>query len=261
MEGFNADRYERYLVLSLAALATTNDPEDNDTMIRGLTGTYTVSRDSGEIVRAFRPSDLPPAPPIDGTGDRQRHLERATLALGRLDGVSTLLPDTMLFLYTYVRREAVLSSQIEGTQSSLSDLLLFELDEAPGVPLDDVVEVSNYVAALEHGLARLRDGFPLSNRLIREMHGLAAGPRPRRATRSPASSGARRTGSAEPGPGTPSSCRRRRTGVETAWAALELFLHDAGSRRAGARPGRARRTSSSRRSTRSSTATAASAGS
>jgi len=71
-----------------------------------------------------------------------------------------------------VRKEAVLSSQIEGTQSSLSDLLLFELDEAPGVPLDDVVEVSNYVAALEHGLARLREGFPLSNRLIREIHGV-----------------------------------------------------------------------------------------
>jgi Fic family protein len=99
-------------------------------------------------------------------------LEAAVLALGRLDGVSTLLPDKSLFLYTYVRKEAVLSSQIEGTQSSLSDLLLFELDEAPGVPLDDVVEVSNYVAALDHGLARLRDGFPLSTRLIREIHGV-----------------------------------------------------------------------------------------
>jgi Fic family protein len=77
-----------------------------------------------------------------------------------------------LFLYTYVRKEAVLSSQIEGTQSSLSDLLLFELEEAPGVPLDDVTEVSNYVAALEHGLRRLRDDLPLSNRLIREVHGV-----------------------------------------------------------------------------------------
>ena len=83
-----------------------------------------------------------------------------------------LLPDKSLFLYSYVRKEAVLSSQIEGTQSSLSDLLLFELDEAPGVPLDDVVEVSNYVAALDHGLVRLRSGFPLSNRLIREIHGV-----------------------------------------------------------------------------------------
>jgi Fic family protein len=92
------------------------------------------------------------------------------LALGRLDALSALLPDASLFLYSYVRKEAVLSSQIEGTQSSLSDLLLFELDEAPGVPFDDVVEVSNYVAALEHGLRRLREGFPLSNRLVREIH-------------------------------------------------------------------------------------------
>ncbi len=66
----------------------------------------------------------------------------------------------------------MLSSQIEGAQSSLSDLLLFELEETPGVPLDDVVEVSNHVAALDHGLARLRGGFPLSNRLIREIHGV-----------------------------------------------------------------------------------------
>ncbi len=86
--------------------------------------------------------------------------------------MSTLLPDTRLFLYLYVRKEAVLSSQIEGTQSSLSDLLLFEANEAPGVPLDDVVEVSSYVAAMEHGISRIREGFPLSNRLVREIHGI-----------------------------------------------------------------------------------------
>jgi Fic family protein len=97
-------------------------------------------------------------------------LDQALLALGRLDSVPTLLPDAHLFLYTYVRKEAVLSSQIEGTQSSLSDLLLFEMGETPGVPIDDVMEVSNYVAALEHGLKRVRNGFPISNRLIREVH-------------------------------------------------------------------------------------------
>jgi Fic family protein len=97
-------------------------------------------------------------------------MERAMLALGRLDGVFVLLPDTDLFLYSYVRKEAVLSSQIEGTQSSLSDLLLFEMEQAPGALLDDVVEVSGYVSALDHGLARLRGGFPLSSRLIREVH-------------------------------------------------------------------------------------------
>ena len=124
----------------------------------------------GETVRAFVPAPLPPDPPLEFSGARQRLLERALLACGRLDGVTALLPDPELFLYAYVRREAVLSSQIEGTESSLSDLLLFELDEAPGVPFDDVVEVSNYVAALEHGMARLRGGFPLSNRLLREVH-------------------------------------------------------------------------------------------
>lgn len=90
--------------------------------------------------------------------------------LGRLDSVSALLPDTSLFLSMYVRKEAVLSSMIEGTQSSLSDLLLFELDQEPGVPLDDVQEVSNYVAALDHGLRLLEEGLPLSLRLFREIH-------------------------------------------------------------------------------------------
>ena len=90
--------------------------------------------------------------------------------MGRLDSVSILLPETDLFLYSYVRKEAVLSSQIEGTQSSLSDLLLFELEHLPGVPQGDVQEVSNYVAALGHGLRRLAKGFPISLRLLREMH-------------------------------------------------------------------------------------------
>ena len=139
-------------------------------MRRGETGHWEVTTVGGERVRAFVPAPLPPEPPLVFEGDLQRALEAATLAVGRLDGVSLLLPDKALFLYAYVRKEAVLSSQIEGTQSSLSDLLLFELDEAPGAPLDDVVEVSNYVAALDHGLARLREGFPLSNRLIREIH-------------------------------------------------------------------------------------------
>ena len=139
-------------------------------MERGRTGRFDITRVGGEEVRAFVPNPLPPEPPLELSGGRQRLLERAILALGRLDSITTLLPDPQLFLYAYVRREAVLSSQIEGTQSSLSDLLLFELEGAPGVPFDDVVEVSNYVAALEHGMGRLRGGFPLSNRLIREMH-------------------------------------------------------------------------------------------
>ena len=121
------------------------------------------------MVRAFVPPPLPPAPPLR-LGELQLLLEQANQALGRLDGLASVLPDLSLFIYAYVRKEAVLSSQIEGTQSSLSDLLLFESDEAPGAPIEDVQEVSNYVAALHHGLERLRGGFPLSLRLIREIH-------------------------------------------------------------------------------------------
>lgn len=99
-------------------------------------------------------------------------MERANQALGRLDGIATVLPDRQLFTYMYVRKEALLSSQIEGTQSSLSDLLLYEAEEAPGAPIDDVEEVSSYVAALEHGLARITEGFPISLRLMREIHGM-----------------------------------------------------------------------------------------
>ena len=131
-------------------------------MQRGETGRYEVTVAGGEQVRAFAPNPLPPVPDVVLDRPLQQSLESASLALGRLDGVSTLLPDKEIFLYIYARKEAVLSSQIEGTQSSLSDLLLFELDEAPGVPFDDVVEVSSYVGALEHGL----------NRLIREIHGV-----------------------------------------------------------------------------------------
>jgi len=139
-------------------------------MKRGLTGEYITSTVGGESVKAFVPFPLSSESFLDFSDKRRRLLERATLALGRLDSIVIILPDPSLFLYSYVRREAVLSSQIEGTQSSLSDLLLFELEEAPGVPLDDVVEVSNYVAALEHGMQRLKEGFPLCNRLLREVH-------------------------------------------------------------------------------------------
>ncbi|MBF0156367.1 MAG: Fic family protein [Magnetococcales bacterium] len=139
-------------------------------MKRDLQGHYVTVSTAGEKAQAFVPAPLPPRPPIDWTPGLRGKFDRALLELGRLDSVSMLLPDTSLFLYMYVRKEAVLSSMIEGTQSSLSDLLLFELDQEPGVPLDDVQEVSNYVAALNHGLKRLDEGFPLSLRLIKEIH-------------------------------------------------------------------------------------------
>ncbi len=139
-------------------------------MKRDLQGQYITISTVGEKARAFVPSPLPPEPPVEWSPSLRERFDHALLALGRLDSVSVLLPDTSLFLYMYVRKEAVLSSQIEGTQSSLSDLLLFELDQQPGVPLDDVQEVSNYVAALNYGLKRLEEGFPLSLRLLRETH-------------------------------------------------------------------------------------------
>ena len=194
-------------------------------MKRGITGRYDVSSVGGEAVRAFIPDPLPPAQPLDLTNSRHHLLERATLALGRLDSITLLLPDPNLFLYAYVRREAVLSSQIEGTQSSLSDLMLFELEEAPGVPFDDVVEVSNYVAALEHGVSRLREGFPLSNRLFREMHekllsrGRGSERLPGEFRRSQNWIGGTRPGNAHYVPPPPAF-------VEDCMAQFERFIHD-----------------------------------
>jgi Fic family protein len=132
---------------------------------------HSVSVGSGhEAYQAFIPDPLPPSPALKLTAADHSLLERANRALGKLDGMTSLLPDTSLFIYAYVRKEALVSSQIEGTQSSFSDLLLYESSQAPGVPLEDVREVSDYIAALDHGLERLRGGFPLSLRLLREIH-------------------------------------------------------------------------------------------
>ena len=194
-------------------------------MKRHATGTYRTTATVGEQVRAFVPHALPPVPPVEITGRRQVLLDRATLAVGRLDSIGTLLPAPQLFLYSYVRREAVLSSQIEGTQSSLSDLLLYELTEAPGSPVDDVVEVSSYVAALHYGMDRLRGGFPLSNRLLREMHGILMAKgrgrdkQPGEFRRSQNWIGGNRPGNARFVPPPPQE-------VEPCMAALETFVHD-----------------------------------
>jgi hypothetical protein len=124
--------------------------------------------------RAFIPAPLRPAPPIRLSGQLQSLLSHADLALGRLDGSIQTLPNPDLFVYMYVRKEAVLSSQIEGTQSSLQDLLSAEAQIfAPERPRD-VDEVINYVRAMNHGLGRLED-LPVSVRLIREIHGRRPG--------------------------------------------------------------------------------------
>ena len=140
-------------------------------MQRGLTGHYVPVSSVGEECRAFVPKPLPPDPPLVWDTELLDLHAQATLALGRLDGLAAILPKTGLFLYSYIRKEAVLSSQIEGTQSSLSELLLFESAAAPGVPLDDVLEVSNYVAAMNHGLKRLKE-LPVCLRLLKEIHGV-----------------------------------------------------------------------------------------
>ncbi len=139
-------------------------------MQRGLTGYYLPISSAGESARAFIPQPLPPDPPLQIDGELGALLDAASTALGRLDGISLLLPDPGLFLYTYVRKEAVLSSQIEGTQSSLSDLLSHELENAPAGLRQDASEVSCYVDAMQQGLALLKKGEPLSLRLIREIH-------------------------------------------------------------------------------------------
>lgn len=178
-----------------------------------------------ETVRSFVPAPLPPKPDLVIGSELREEIDQALLALGRLDSVSSLLPDTSLFLYMYVRKEAVLSSQIEGTQSSLSDLLLFEIVEAPGVPLDDVSEVSNYVRALEHDVRRVREGFPISGRLFREIHsellskGRGSGKRPGEYRTSQNWIGGERPGTATFVPPPPDR-------VAECMGELEKFLHD-----------------------------------
>ena len=193
-------------------------------MQRGEIGTYEITSIGGEQVRAFVPAPLPPVPALALDGPLQQLLESAVLALGRLDGISALLPDQALFLYAYVRKEAVLSSQIEGTQSSLSDLLLFELDETPGVPFDDVVEVSNYVAALEYGQRRLSEDFPLSNRLIREIHGVLLS-HGRGSAKAPGEFRRSQNWIGGSRPSNAAFVPPPRTAVPDCMAALERFLH------------------------------------
>jgi Fic family protein len=144
-------------------------------MKRSLQGRYVNVAAAGEAFKAFVPTPLPPRPPIDWTPALRARFDTALLGLGRLDALTDLLPNASLLLYAFVRKEAVLSSMIEGTQSSLADLLLFEIDEQPGVPMEDAREVSRYASALAHGLDRLRGGFPLSLRLLREVHEVLLG--------------------------------------------------------------------------------------
>ncbi len=139
-------------------------------MHRPTPGRYVKVSTTGEAFEAFVPAPLPPQPPVDWSPALRRRFDAALVALGRLDAITALLPNAALLLYSFVRKEAVLSSQIEGTQSTLADLLLYEIDEQPGVPVEDAREVSRCVAALDLGLGKLRGGLPLCARLLCDMH-------------------------------------------------------------------------------------------
>lgn len=189
---------------------------------------YLLQQQAGpEGYAAFIPAPLPPTPLAFG-GVLLERLEAASHALGRLDGISASL-DPELLLYAYVRKEAVLSSQIEGTQSTLTDLLQYENAAAPGVPLDDVQEVSRYVQALMLGYERIRAGVPVSLRLIREIHrvlmsdGRGSAQAPGEFRRTQNWIGGSRPGNARFVPPPPHEMMR-------ALGDLETFIHAPGSR-------------------------------
>ena len=140
-------------------------------MERGAIGRYVSAEFDRVHYRAFLPTYLPPDPPLEFS-ELMLPTVRALRAVDRMDFTAPRLPNHELLSYSYVRKEAVLSSQIEGSRSSLSDLMSYEISEAPGTPIDDVKEVSNYVKALEHGLRRIEQGDTISNQLIREMHAI-----------------------------------------------------------------------------------------
>ena len=133
-------------------------------------GRYVVISTVGdEKVNAFIPPDLPPFPAVK-MDSLYKKLGEADRAIGKLDAMVTILPNTPLFLSTYAQKEALLSSQIEGTQSSLSDLLLFGSRDKSDTPKEDTEEVANYIIAMYNGLEKIKDDFPLSLKLMREMH-------------------------------------------------------------------------------------------
>ncbi len=189
-------------------------------------GTFVSASAGPEGYSTFLPRPLPPDPPLEITPRLQGLLDRANQAIGRLDGVTLLLPDPDQFLYTYIRKEAVLSSQIEGTQSSLSDLLLFENEGAPGVPEGDARETLNYIEAMNHGLHRIQSGeLPLSLRLLREVHErLLAGTRG--ASKAPGEFRTTQNWIGGTRPGNARFVPPPAHEVMPAMGALERFLHD-----------------------------------
>ena len=195
-------------------------------MRRLSTGTYESTVTGGETVRAFIPRPLPPTPRIRARESLGSLLEEAAAAVGRLDAITELLADATVFVHGHIRKEAVLTSQIESIPCSLADLMLHEAGGAPNADAADVLDVSNAVAALNHGVRRMRGGFPISNRLMREMHArLMASDRgkakaPGEFRRSQNWVGGSRPGNAVFVPPPPRH-------VQACMADLERFIHDA----------------------------------
>lgn len=187
-------------------------------------GEYQTIHTPGEKYRCYLPPPLPPDPPVK-LEPMMAELERAGWAVGGLNGIGAILPNPELFLYMFARKEALVSSQIEGTQCSLSDILRDEAGDEPEASFDDVREVSCYVDAMEYGLARMREGFPLSLRLIREIHarllaqGRGAGKQPGEFRTSQNWIGGSRPGNAMYVPPPPER-------LMEFLGPLELFLHD-----------------------------------
>lgn len=140
-------------------------------MERGHIGRYDIIEQNGRIFRPFTPNPLPPDPPLEFNGRLQLKLDEANRAIGGLNTISVLLRDSGLFIYNYVRKEALLSSKIEGSQTSLSELLRFELDGSPSILAnDDLTEVSNYIKALVHSQEQISSSKLIDSDLIRSAH-------------------------------------------------------------------------------------------
>jgi len=188
-------------------------------------GRYVTVSTTGEPFKAFVPAPLPPKPALVWSHALRRKFDDALVALGRLDAIAAHLPNISLLLYSFVRKEAVLSSQIEGTQSSLADLLLYEADEEPGVPLDDAREVSRCVAALDKGLNELAGGLPVCTRLLCDMHkALLAHPRGRNKT--PGAIRRSQVWLGGTGPGNAAFVPPPSSEVPQCMTALERFIND-----------------------------------
>ena len=139
-------------------------------MEREIKGQYLIGEFGGRLVRPYLPPPLPPQPPLQISADTQELIDQCNLALGKLNAISVLLPDESLFVYSYQRKEAILSSQIEGINSTLPDLFQHELRDSDPEEPGDTTDVSNYIKAASHGFDLVADGETIDEAMIRGVH-------------------------------------------------------------------------------------------